>query len=69
MVVPCTVWAVVGAKLLGIPQSKPIHGFSPTFKNICLPQEDQELIKFLGVSGNKWCYHGNTFKIFESYSL
>ena len=44
-----------------VPRPKPLHGFSPNFQGMITPQEDLELIRFLGVSGNNCC-NGNTFK-------
>ena len=43
------------------------HSLNPCmyFHHICLLQEDLELHRFLGVSGNICC-HGNTFKILGS---
>ena len=51
-------------KFVGVPQPKPRMDFHQIFR-ICLPQEDVELIRFLGVSGYHYC-HGNTFKMFRS---
>ena len=51
-------------QFVGVPQTKPLHGFHQIFR-ICLPQDDLELIRFWGVSGNNCC-HGNTFNIFGS---
>ena len=47
-------------KFVGFPQTKPLHRFSPNFQG-SLPQEDLELIRFWGVSGNNCC-HGNTLR-------
>ena len=49
-----------------------MHRFLPNFQGIFTPslgaQEDLELVRFWGVSGNDCC-HGNTLKIFGSQSL
>ena len=51
MDVPCAVRAAVtaaaGIKLVGVPQPKPLHEFSPNFQG-CLPQDDLELIRYWG---------------------
>ena len=31
---------------MGVPQPKPLHRFSPNFQDICLSQEDLEMIMF-----------------------
>ena len=41
-----------------MPQPKPLHRFSPNFTGR-LPQEDLELFRSWGISGNNY-YHGNT---------
>ena len=41
----------MGIKLVGITQSKTMRELSAIFR-ICLTQEDLELIRFWGVSGN-----------------
>ena len=49
-------------KLVGAPQPRPMHGFSPNFQGM-FTKKHLELIKFWGVSGNNCC-HGNNLKIF-----
>ena len=40
IVVPCAVWAAAaaGIKLVGVPQPKPLHGFSPNFQGMFIPR-------------------------------
>ena len=50
-----------GLKVVGVPQPKPLHGFSPNFQDMFTPR-DLQLIRFWRVSGYH-CFHGYTFKI------
>ena len=50
---------------VGVPQPKPMHGFSPNFQDM-FTQEDLELIMFWGIFGHNCC-HGNSLKIFGSH--
>ena len=39
IVVPCAVRAAAaGIKLVGVPQTKPLHGFSPNFQGMFTPR-------------------------------
>ena len=53
----------MGIKLVGVPQPKPIHGFSQNFPDMLTPRGSRA-----GVSGvsSKNCCRGNTFKILGS---
>ena len=51
-------WMAVGIMLVGVPQPKSMHGFSPNFK-VMYHHKDLELIRFWRVSGNNCC-HDNT---------
>ena len=54
--------ALADIQLLGVPQPKPMHEFSPNFQGMFSPIGSR-VDYVLGVSGNNCC-HGNTFKIF-----
>ena len=44
---PVAVAVAAGIKLVGVPQTKSIHGFSPNFQSLFM-QEDLELVRFWG---------------------
>ena len=56
-----TAAAAAGIKLVGVPQPKPMNGFSPNFQDMFTPRGSRAE-SVLGVSDNN-CSHGNTFKI------
>ena len=59
IVIPCTIWATLGMKFVAIQvfdSLNPYWDFYRIFRK-CFPQEDLELIRFQGISGNCFCIH------------